>query len=89
MRAAQRLPGGFSLAVLPGANDGGQAKPDELFEKTVAFADAAGHPWVTALGQGCPAVGYLKLYDGGLVPFYSSDEPDNSDFRPRLVVALD
>ena len=32
--------------------------------------------------------GYLTLFDGGLVPFFSGDEPDDDDFRPRLVVIL-
>lgn len=90
---AELVPTGNDGNVLPGAKaditglvsawlDGtlpnhgmllGNDLPDEL---------AGTHP-----GQAKGA--YLKLYDGGLVPFYSSDEPDDADFRPRLVVVLE
>lgn len=36
-----------------------------------------------------PIAKYKKLYGAGLVPFFSSDEPADVDFRPRLIVELE
>jgi len=32
---------------------------------------------------------YKKLYEHGSIPFFSKDEPDDKDFRPRLIVVLE
>jgi hypothetical protein len=63
-----------------------------LSGKLTNYGMAIGKPAPKAMAATHPRDapdGYAQLYDAGLVPFFSSDEPDDLDFRPRLVVVLE